>query len=233
MENTLVFDSSSLNVFTFGVINDRKFMTICNYEKSKMSVKMPADFVWLRDLLNGAGAVRTVIGTGPGSFTGIKSGLSFFMALIYSFGIKNVETVSSSRIFASLHKGDPELFKIVAIPFNRGEYFVSVYDQELNPVFEDMFTKSPFEDLAQKIQHIAGSDAEIISPVSGSPELLNDLCRFFKIKGMFSDRFVFEDETFGKLRDFRTVDISNEPMILNYVTHPANIDGTHELYVKN
>jgi len=194
---------------------------------------MPADFVWLRDLLNGAGAVRTVIGTGPGSFTGIKSGLSFFMALIYSFGIKNVETVSSSRIFASLHKGDPELFKIVAIPFNRGEYFVSVYDQELNPVFEDMFTKSPFEDLAQKIQHIAGSDAEIISPVSGSPELLNDLGRFFKIKGMFSDRFVFEDETFGKLRDFRTVDISNEPMILNYVTHPANIDGTHELYVKN
>lgn len=233
MENTLIFDSSSSNVFTFGVINSRNFMSVRNYERSKMSVAMPADFVWLRDLVNGAGSVRTIIGTGPGSFTGIKSGLSFFMALIYSLGIKNVETVSSSRIFLNLHKGDPESFKIVAIPFNKGEYFISVYDKSLDPVVEDLFTKSPFESLAQKIEHIAGSDAEIISPVECPVELSDDLGRFFKIKGMFSDGFMFEDETLEKLGDLKTVDISTEPMILNYVTHPANIDGTHDLYVKN
>lgn len=233
MKNTILFDASSSNVYTFGVIEGNKFFNVQSYERLKMSVQLPVDFGWLKDLSLNAGPLKAIIGKGPGSFTGIKSGLSFFLAFLYSLGVKKVETTSSSRVFLNLFEGDPDTFKIVAIPFNRGEYFISLYDNSGTALFEDVFTKAPFDNLIDKIQHLTRFDSEIIVPVECSDDIVLFLSRFSEIKGMFSDRFVFKEEMFDKMEDLQTVDISTEPMILNYVTHPANIEGSDNLYVKN
>ncbi len=233
MKNILVFDSSSSNLFISGEVNGAKIEFCRNYEKSKMSVEMPGDMMWLRDVLAGSENIRVVAGAGPGSFTGIKSGLSFFLALVYSLGIKKVETVSSSRLFAVFSKAPSGVSKIVAIPFNKGEYFISVYDREQNPLMEDVFMRFPFEGFADKANVLNNLEAVIVSPVDVCEELVSELGRFFKIKGIYAGSLVFEQEKMPAPGQLKTVDIPSEPMILNYVTHPANIDGNCDIYVKN
>ena len=233
MKNILVFDSSSSNLFVSGEINGARIEFCRNYEKSKMSVEMPGDMVWLKDVLAGSENVRVVTGAGPGSFTGIKSGLSFFLALVYSLGIRKVETVSSSRLFAAFSNAPADLLKVVAIPFNKGEYFISVYDSKMKPLLEDMFMRFPFEGIADKANVSSGLEAALISPVNVPGELVAEISKFFKIKGIYTDILLFEQEKMKGLGLFRTIDISSEPMILNYVTHPANIDVSCDIYVKN
>lgn len=233
MKNILVFDASTTNIFICGAVDGKSFLSIRNYEKSKMSVDMPADFKELGNKFANSDLPRVIIGSGPGSFTGLKTGLSFFLALIYSKGIKKVEKISSSRLMLNLFKGNPETLKAVIIPFNNGEFFLSVYDKNKIPLFEDVFLKVPFDNLAQKIQSVAGSDIEIIVPIKCPDDLISVLSRHFNITGIFSDKFMFEPESFDKMQDLQIVDISTEPMILNYVTYPANIEGTDNLYVKN
>lgn len=233
MKNILVFDSSSSNLFISGEVNGSKIEFCRNYEKSKMSVEMPGDMMWLRDVLAGSENIRVVAGAGPGSFTGIKSGLSFFLALVYSLGIKKVETVSSSRLFAAFSKAPDGVSKVVAIPFNKGEYFISVYDCQLKPLIEDVFMRFPFEGLAEKAGIPSRQEAVLISPVNVCEELVSELGRFFEIKGIYAEVLVFEQSRMPGPGLLRTVNIPSEPMILNYVTHPANIDGNCDIYVKN
>lgn len=72
---------------------------------------------------------------GPGSFTGVRIGLTVAKTLAYSLGIKIVP-ISSLQILASTLNDDQIISLIDA---RRGYVFAGGYDGMLNPFFEDVY----------------------------------------------------------------------------------------------
>lgn len=69
---------------------------------------------------------RIAVGVGPGSFTGVRVGISIAQGLMLGLGIVGVGVGSLSAIAAGLDAEDPRL-RVVVRDARRDEYFVAAY----------------------------------------------------------------------------------------------------------
>lgn len=84
--------------------------------------------------------------TGPGSFTGIRIGLTFVKVLAFSLN-KKVVPISELQILASTPFNTK--YVVPVIDARRGFVFAGVYDNELNNILDDSYIN--IEDLFNKI----------------------------------------------------------------------------------
>lgn len=89
---------------------------------------------------------RIYITTGPGSFTGIRIGLTIMKVLAWSLNIEIIP-LSSLELIASTNTNTDYI--IPYIDARRGNCFIAVYDNDLNVICNDQFTN--FEEFMNKI----------------------------------------------------------------------------------
>ena len=73
--------------------------------------------------------------TGPGSFTGIRVGMTFSKVLAFSLN-KNITPVSELQVLASSKNGNN---KAALIDARRGYVYVGIYDDNLNVLMDDRY----------------------------------------------------------------------------------------------
>lgn len=231
-KNILVFDASSSNIFFGGECGGKTVFMAENFEKSKLSRYLPEEFGKTAASLDFTELPRVVIGNGPGAFTGIKTGTAFFLAYIYSIGIKTVETVSSFSFISALSGECAAEIRIVLIPFNKGEYFAAVLDKNDKILRGDIFIKPPYDGISSFFSGLAGKEAEIVAPVECGSEIIPELKKIFSVGNMRFDGFSFNKNRFDTIPDTKKVDITAEPYIVNHVIMPANLDSNGNFYVE-
>ena len=231
-KNILVFDASSSNIFFGGECGGKTVFVAENFEKSKLSRYLPEEFEKTVGNLDLTELPRVVIGNGPGAFTGIKTGTAFFLAYIYSLGVKTVETVSSFSFISALFEPCIEDVRIVLIPFNKGEYFAAVLDKNNKILRGDIFIKPPYENISSFFTGLSGKNAEIVAPIECGSEIIPELEKIFSVKKVRFDGFSFDKSGFDALPDTKRVDITEEPYIVNHVILPANLDSNGNFYVE-
>lgn len=231
-KNILIFDASSSNIFFGGECGGKTVFVAENFEKSKLSRYLPEEFEKTVGNLDLTELPRVVIGNGPGAFTGIKTGTAFFLAYIYSLGVKTVETVSSFSFISALFEPCIEDVRIVLIPFNKGEYFAAVLDKNNKILRGDIFIKPPYENISSFFTGLSGKNAEIVAPIECGSEIIPELEKIFSVKKVRFDGFSFDKSGFDALPDTKRVDITEEPYIVNHVILPANLDSNGNFYVE-
>jgi len=231
-KNILIFDASSSNIFFGGADGKGQVFKAGNFEKSKLSRYLPEEFGKTIGNLDLTELPRVIIGNGPGAFTGIKTGTAFFLAYIYSLGVKTVETVSSFSFISALFEPCAEDVRIVLIPFNKGEYFAAVLGKNNKILRGDIFIKPPYDNISSFFAGLAGKTAGIAAPIECGSEIIPELEKIFSVKEKRFDGFSFDRGRFDALPDTKTVDITAEPYIVNHVILPANLDSNGNFYVE-
>ena len=231
-KNILVFDASSSNIFFGGECGGKTVFMAENFEKSKLSRYLPEEFGKIVGSLDFTDLPRVIIGNGPGAFTGIKTGTAFFLAYIYSLGLKTVETVSSFSFISALFEPCAEDVRIVLIPFNKGEYFAAVLDKNNKILRGDIFIKPPYDNISTFFAGFSGKKADIVAPTECGSEIIPELERIFSVKEKRFDGFSFKRGRFDAIPDTKTVDITAEPYIVNHVIMPANLNSNDNFYVE-
>ena len=231
-KNILIFDASSSNIFFGGADGKGSVFKAGNFEKSKLSRYLPEEFGKTVGNLDLTELPRVVIGNGPGAFTGIKTGTAFFLAYIYSLGVKTVETVSSFSFISALCEPCAEDVRIVLIPFNKGEYFAAVLDKNNKILRGDIFIKPPYENISSFFAGFSGKNAEIVAPIECGSEIIPELEKIFSVKKVRFDGFSFDKSRFDSLPDTKKVDVTAEPYIVNHVILPANLESNGNFYVE-
>ena len=228
--NFIFFDSSTSRVVFGGCVDGVPFFDMPSLEKSKLSRELPALFSKYSEKLDFSAVSRIFIGIGPGSFTGIKTGVAFFLGFIYSLGFRNVELMSSFALAAALAP-ESGRSKLVLIPFNKGEFFAALFDSELRPRIVDLFLKPPYDEINNKFKDFAGTEVDLVSPVECGNEILPDLQKIFRIESCVFDGFALRPGFFSGLPPQKVLDITTEPFLVNHVVAPANLDNSANLYL--
>lgn len=231
-KNILIFDASSSNIFFGGADGKGPVFKAGNFERSKLSRYLPEEFEKTVGNLDLTELPRVVIGNGPGAFTGIKTGTAFFLAYVYSLGVKTVETVSSFSFISALFEPCGEEVRIVLIPFNKGEYFAALLDKNNKILRGDIFVRPPYENIFSFFAGFSGKNAEIAAPTECGSEIIPELEKIFSVRKVRFDGFSFERSRFDTLPDTKKVDITAEPYIVNHVILPANLDSNGNFYVE-
>lgn len=112
------------------------------YESTKESEYSHSIFVlpMIKDIINKSGKTvkdleKIVVVNGPGSFTGIRIGLSIAKTLAYALNI-SINTISS--LTAYLVSNDTNGNKMCVIEDNKG-YYISIFDKDNNKVIDEEY----------------------------------------------------------------------------------------------
>lgn len=145
---SLVIDTCTNNV-VIGLLKDKEILD----QKNEINDKsLSTNFtVWVADLLNRNNLhpndIDTIfVAVGPGSFTGIRVGVTFAKVLAWSLK-KRVVPISSLELIASTSNYDV----IVPLIDARRDYvFAGVYDKDLNQLMGDKYIL--LTDLLEKLK---------------------------------------------------------------------------------
>ena len=145
---SLLIDTCTNNV-VIGLLKDKEIIDQRNDINDK---SLSTNFtVWVKELLNRNNLTSKDISTifvaiGPGSFTGIRVGVTFAKVLAWSLNIK-VIPFSSLELIASTSDSDV----IVPLIDARRDYvFAGIYDKNLNSLMEDKYIL--LTDLQEKLK---------------------------------------------------------------------------------
>lgn len=94
-----------------------------------------------------------IVANGPGSFTGVRIGVTVAKTLAYSIGCK-IHTVSELKIMGT-HNFNTK-YIVPLIDARRDAVYGAMYSSELNSVIDDIYL--PLEDLIGKIKEITSLD---------------------------------------------------------------------------
>ena len=131
---------------------------------------------------------RIVCVNGPGSFTGLRIGVTIAKVWAYSLNI-DIVGVSSLYVLATGVEGD---YIVPIIDARRGYVYAGIYDKNYNVVMEDCYIS--LEELSNRVSNL-DSDVIYVSSngFNGSIEYVPDIDKVFKYLDMdnVSDSFSF------------------------------------------
>jgi tRNA A37 threonylcarbamoyladenosine modification protein TsaB len=228
LDNYLIFDVSSQTLFYCGNLNQDQFIFQREFQRGEMNRKLPEVITELKEKLQDNSNATVIIGTGPGSFTGLKTGLSMFISMLYSIGITKIRTVSSLKLFYLLSSEKAD-YTLSISPFNRDELFFALFDKNGKDILPDTHTGKPYEKLKNASEVSGKKSVCIISLNDFDDEIRETLDNLFGkttfAKPSFPDRDILEYT--------EEIDLTKDPLLLNYIAYPANINASQNIYVNS
>ncbi len=232
MRDILFFDTSSDAVLLAYYGKDSVFI-YKNMPKKTLSSDLPL-------IIENSGVGKLIspeteifIGAGPGSFTGIKTGVAFISAWLYAKGIRHIKTVSSLDIYSLFIPYQENSLGVVVTPFNSDEGFLSIfkwnfgkrlYIQQDNRLDQDGINK-----LFTKLNYDRA--AIVITSDNRGPVDFSFFKKFFReLVGIRPGGSFMLDFAYS-LPVIKKIDIALEPLMLNYVSAPADLNPDCEIYV--
>ena len=164
-----IFVDTALSYIRVALFKDDSLLDFIN-EKCEKNMSSLFD-VKVRDLfdrnnlsLNDVKKIYTV--TGPGSFTGIRVGMTFSKVLAMSQGLK-ITPISELQVLATTNAAK---LKAPMIDARRGYVYAGIYDEDLNIVTEDQhILLEDFLNISKDVQYISYDSFEHISTIE--PEI--------------------------------------------------------------
>ena len=229
MDNCFLWDSSTETIFSSFQGSELYSLVQQVDKKSFMSDFPPLFLSVFKDV--DIKKEPIFIGVGPGSFTGIKSGVSFIGGWLFAKGKQMVNTVSSTDILSCYIPAVSGLLLLV-IPFNRKEWFTSIYrfeNDEYVTLEKDIHLKTD-DDFEQFRQKVAGEELSVSSPDSiKSEQFLQDadisVCTVVLMSGV-----PFRSPSKKSL--IKQINIETSPLFLNYVLQPAGLSDNTDFYIQ-
>lgn len=225
MDNYLIFDVSSPTILYCGK-TDREFFVQKEFTKGKMNRELPDLITDIKSRLNKN--TKVITGTGPGSFTGLKTGISMFIGMLYSLGITKIYTLSSLKLFSQLCEKETDYILTVS-PFNRDEFFFSVFDSSGNCIIPDRHTCTPHSELSEAAANVKNKTIQIVSCEKLENRIMEQVSKIFA-NPVFSPISMNND---FQADDLKEIDLTKDLLLLNYVAFPANISDSVDIYVNN
>ena len=206
---SLFIDTSLVNV-SISIIKDGKILSLIEKEIPNMHSAYATKFV--KDALDEAridanDIDNIFIVNGPGSFTGVRIGVT--IAKTYGYLIKkDITPVSSLKSLAISCEHDGVILSM--IPANKSNYYVGVYDKELNEIVAEQFmNKDKILELCNKYNpYIVSVDTSIIGTYKINKQKLDVL----KITNYYMDK---EKENYYKL-------------VPNYLKQPQALEAKND-----
>ena len=229
MDNSFFWDSSTQTIFCSSQ-GEQVYSLVKQVDKKSFMTTFPPLF---RSVFHDVTLEKkkVFIGVGPGSFTGVKSGIAFIGGWLFSKGKKDINTVSSGDILSCYAPRIAGILAVV-IPFNRREWFVSTYrfnDDKYVPLKKDMHLKNDndFEELNNSFLH------DRVWFTSSEKESAEEFMQEF---GRENDEFIaLAQKPFRipiKESIINTIDIEKSPLFLNYVLQPAGLSDNTAFYIQ-
>lgn len=179
-------DFLSVAIVKDGVVLD-SFYTNLNNDLSKITLSV-IDDMFSRLSISKRDINRIVCVNGPGSFTGLRIGVTIAKVWAYSL---NIDIVGVSSLYV-LATGVEDDYIVPIIDARRGYVYAGIYDKNYNVVMEDCYIS--LEELSNRVSEL-DSDVIYVSSdgFNGSIEYVPDIDKVFKYLDMdnVSDSFSF------------------------------------------
>lgn len=167
---------------------------------------------FILDVLNEVGLKSTdldavAVSKGPGSYTGLRIGVSAAKGLCYSLDIPLIAVDTLYALALSVRDLYPECFICPMIDARRMEVYTALYDLDMNTVLEvhaKIIDESSFQDClsSNKIVFL-GSGAPKTNNVIKSPNAIFDLSHDLSAKNIISTAYQrFTDKKFENIAYF-------------------------------
>lgn len=143
-----LFINTAVCVATVALIEDLKIVSVCEETNAKdLSSKIffMIDDVFQKSRCTPKDVNKIFIVNGPGSFTGIRIGLSIAKTMSWALGIDLIP-VSSLELLAT--NSSLKELKVSLIDARRDSVYAGVYNSELEPIMKDQYIG--LEDLLSK-----------------------------------------------------------------------------------
>lgn len=136
----ILFIDTHDNLITIGLKNNDKIIIKEKYSEFNHSVNtMPLiEEIFRENNLNIKKLTKIIVVNGPGSFTGIRIGLSIAKTMAYALNI-SINTISS--LMAYIVSSNFNCDKMCTIEDNKG-YYVSVCDKNNNAIIEEKYVET-------------------------------------------------------------------------------------------
>lgn len=182
--NTSV-DFLSVAIVKDGVVLD-SFYTKLNNDLSKITLSVIDDML-SRLSISKRDIERIVCVNGPGSFTGLRIGVTIAKVWAYSLNI-DIVGVSSLYVLATGVEGD---YIVPIIDARRGYVYAGIYDKNYNVVMKDCYIS--LEELSSRVSGLDSFVYVSSNGFNGSIEYVPNVERIFKYLDMdnVSDSFSF------------------------------------------
>ena len=186
-----LFLNTSIDFLSVAVVKDNvvldSFYTKLNNDLSKITLSVIDDML-SRLSISKRDIKRIVCVNGPGSFTGLRIGVTIAKVWAYSL---NIDIVGVSSLYV-LATGVEDDYIVPIIDARRGYVYAGIYDKNYNVVMEDCYIS--LEELSNRVSEL-DSDVIYVSSdgFNGSIEYVPDIDKVFKYLDMdnVSDSFSF------------------------------------------
>ncbi len=186
-----LFLNTSVDFLSVAIVKDDvvldSFYTKLNNDLSKITLSVIDDML-NRLSISKRDINRIVCVNGPGSFTGLRIGVTIAKVWAYSLNI-DIVGVSSLYVLATGVEGD---YIVPIIDARRGYVYAGIYDKNYNVVMEDCYIS--LEELSNRVSEL-DSDVIYVSSdgFNGSIEYSPNIERVFKYlnRDNVSDSFSF------------------------------------------
>ena len=135
----LYIDTTTSYLYT-GIVEDDKLLKEIkhNYGKDLSSVTLKSISEILDSVNLKANDIdKIIVVNGPGSFTGIRIGVTIAKTFAYSLG-KEITTISSLEAMSVSSKRNTK-YIVPIIDARRGYVYASIYDNSMNPVLKEQY----------------------------------------------------------------------------------------------
>ncbi len=226
MTKKIIWDCST-SKFLFQA--DEKKVEV-EFKKKELSTKLPLLIQELQKKLQITKETEIFAGSGPGSFTSIKTGNGFLISWLYALGVEQINVISSLEIISSFYENFEGLLHFVIQPFNSTDFFVSIYNfKNKKKEFLEQDLKISKEDLLNFVQKFKDLKIVFVSTENKKLQTLQEDVKKLGKEIIFSKE---KDCDFSLLKHSKKINILSEPLIFNYVVSPANLKiSTNEVYI--
>ena len=150
----LYIDTTTSNLYT-AIYEDNKIVESISSSFGKDLSKVALDKI--KGMLDNQSLTpkdidKIIVVNGPGSFTGIRIGVTLAKTLAYTLN-KDITTISSLQAMALSIKDSNE-FIVPIIDARRGFVYAAIYDKDGNPILKDQYIS--FESLKQACDNLIG-----------------------------------------------------------------------------
>jgi hypothetical protein len=224
----LVWDSSGGHALFWWRAGEREVRLVKRYERRCFATEFPRFLDSVADTVTVGPDTTVYLGAGPGSFTGLKSGIAVIGGFLYARGVTTVRLVSSLDLLSLRVPQSEGAVHVVVVPLNDADCFLTAFVWERGVRRTVLPQRSAaLRELPTLLAPFGAAPTMLIADRELSPALTALVERELPgIRRSFPGE-EFRHELMPTIPVRSVVDLRNEPLMLQYMASPADLQGDH------